>query len=472
MMAFGVYVGAMFDAFLEPSVDWLYLMGMGAAGVAGAIVSYSGGKERGSLAAVGSGLAATLFVFGMTSVLGLAAWDVSLPLMLALPVGIAAGMLAHPPIRGRKLEAAAYAMVALALPVAVGASVVGTGLRVEAFSGEHSPLMMTLILTEAAIFFLLNSIRTQSPVSIVLGAISASGAVWQSMHYAGAPHVAYLLCFGTIGLAIVLIERVRMSLKDGEAATESPLGAFGDAMLSISGVGCIFLTLNQMWNGEFAWSTLLSLGGFLIAALVVSAVHRPVSLRSWYRTLASGEVVAMFLLMTFGSGLEAWQKAEIITAAVGMLMLIGAHIGWARETEEQEDWVSLGLVVGSGLTVAPFLLGMLVQRFDFDGAETSWRLAHEIGTLVLGLLLLGSGILCRLRATTIAGAATTLIYVGTLVVFIRLPEQLQHMAVYMMIGGGIFFGVALLLSIYRDYLLALPERVRTGKGLFRVLTWR
>lgn len=472
LLGLGVYVGAMFDAFLKPPVDWLYLLGMGLAAGAGGMVSYASGKEGGTYSAVSAAMAAMLGVFGVAAVCGWAAWDVTLPLMLALPVGISAGMLAWPKLAGRKWELASYAMVAFGVPIAVGASLLGTGLRVEAISGEHSPLMMVLILTEVAIFFLLNSIRAQSSTSIVLGAIAASGAVWQAMHYFGAPHVAYLICFGGVGLAIVLIERIRLSLQQGEAATESPLGSLGDAMLSISGVGCVFLTLNQMWNEQFAWSTLLSLGGFLIAALVASAVHRPVSFRSWYRTLASVEVVAIFLLLTFGSGLEAWQKGEVIAAALGLAMLVGAHIGWARETEQREDWVSVGLVVGSALAVGPFLVGMLQQRFGFYADDSSWRFAHEIGTLVLGLMLLGSGILCRLRATTIVGAATTLVYVGTLVVFIRLPEQLQHMAVYMMIGGGIFFGTALLLSIYRDYLLALPERVRQGKGLFRVLTWR
>ncbi len=49
---------------------------------------------------------------------------------------------------------------------------------------------------------------------------------------------------------------------------------------------------------------------------------------------------------------------------------------------------------------------------------------------------------------------------------------LQSTSVMMMIGGAVFFGVAVLLSVYRDWLLGLPEKVRNGDGLFNVFRWR
>jgi hypothetical protein len=44
--------------------------------------------------------------------------------------------------------------------------------------------------------------------------------------------------------------------------------------------------------------------------------------------------------------------------------------------------------------------------------------------------------------------------------------------VYLTIGGAVIFGAGVLLSIYRDRLLALPEQVRRREGVFRVLSWR
>ncbi len=42
----------------------------------------------------------------------------------------------------------------------------------------------------------------------------------------------------------------------------------------------------------------------------------------------------------------------------------------------------------------------------------------------------------------------------------------------MTIGGGTIFATGILLSIYRDRLLMLPEQVKRREGIFRVLSWR
>ena len=80
--------------------------------------------------------------------------------------------------------------------------------------------------------------------------------------------------------------------------------------------------------------------------------------------------------------------------------------------------------------------------------------------------------LCRLRATTIAGAGLLGVYLVSLLTLIRLPGQLQNVSVMMMLAGGIFFGVALLMSVYRDRLTSLPRRIREGEGVYQILKWR
>ncbi|OYP30301.1 hypothetical protein, partial [Rhodopirellula sp. MGV] len=339
-------------------------------------------------------------------------------------------------------------------------------------TGATSPLMLSAILLEAALFYALLTVRTKSVVTTYLTALAASGSLWQAMHFGDFSANSYLLCFGGLGLAILIGHRVFTSAEDETTDISTAIGGVGHLMLSISGIGCILMTLNRLWMGGFQGGTILLQIGFIVAALLTALMQPNADLRRWYRVLAIGEAFAMFLLVTFGLDLEAWQKTEIFVTALGLGLLLAAHVGWAHEQDRRSDWVTTGLAFGSLLTVAPLMLGMLGQRFGFYHEATGWRFVHEIGGLTVALLLLGSGILCRLRATTLVGGIATLTYVATLLVFVRLPDQLQHMAVYMMIGGGIFFVVALLLSIYRDYLLALPERVRTGKGLFRVLTWR
>ena len=39
-------------------------------------------------------------------------------------------------------------------------------------------------------------------------------------------------------------------------------------------------------------------------------------------------------------------------------------------------------------------------------------------------------------------------------------------------GTGAVFAVGLVLSFYRDRLLALPDRIKRREGVFRVLSWR
>ena len=107
-----------------------------------------------------------------------------------------------------------------------------------------------------------------------------------------------------------------------------------------------------------------------------------------------------------------------------------------------------------------------------DLTESNWRLFHEIGAIVGGLALLGAGLLCKARSTTIAGGSLIAVFVMLLVTLVRWPNQLHSVSVVLMVGGRAFFAVALLMSFYRDQLLSLPNRVRAAEGVFRVLKWR
>jgi hypothetical protein len=46
------------------------------------------------------------------------------------------------------------------------------------------------------------------------------------------------------------------------------------------------------------------------------------------------------------------------------------------------------------------------------------------------------------------------------------------LGVYLFSGGGVIFLAGLLLSIYRDRLLALPDQIAKREGLFRIIGWR
>jgi hypothetical protein len=49
---------------------------------------------------------------------------------------------------------------------------------------------------------------------------------------------------------------------------------------------------------------------------------------------------------------------------------------------------------------------------------------------------------------------------------------LRDTSVLMMVLGGLFFLVAILLSAYRERLLQIPGKIKSGQGIYQVLKWR
>jgi hypothetical protein len=97
---------------------------------------------------------------------------------------------------------------------------------------------------------------------------------------------------------------------------------------------------------------------------------------------------------------------------------------------------------------------------------------NELGMLAAGVLLLATGFMFQIRSTTLAGVGLLLIYLSTLVLYVNMLENVQTAAIWMAIGGAVLFGTGILLSIYRDRLLTLPDRVKRREGVFRVIGWR
>ena len=64
------------------------------------------------------------------------------------------------------------------------------------------------------------------------------------------------------------------------------------------------------------------------------------------------------------------------------------------------------------------------------------------------------------------------VYLVTLVLYINMLENVQTAAIWMTIGGAVIFGTGILLSVYRERLLTLPDQVKRREGIFKVLGWR
>ena len=79
----------------------------------------------------------------------------------------------------------------------------------------------------------------------------------------------------------------------------------------------------------------------------------------------------------------------------------------------------------------------------------------------------------QLRATSIGGAGLLVLYVVSLLLFLRHAlDKLSSAALALLAGGTVIFLLGLMLSVFRLYLLKLPAKIRNREGLFRVLAWR
>ena len=66
---------------------------------------------------------------------------------------------------------------------------------------------------------------------------------------------------------------------------------------------------------------------------------------------------------------------------------------------------------------------------------------------------------------------------GQLISLVVLVASLAYhpqvaIGVYLAVGGAAVFALGIALSIYREKLLELPERVAKREGVFRILNWR
>jgi hypothetical protein len=75
------------------------------------------------------------------------------------------------------------------------------------------------------------------------------------------------------------------------------------------------------------------------------------------------------------------------------------------------------------------------------------------------------------KSTTLIGGGVLLVYLAIMIGRLAYHPQVA-VGVYLAIGGGLVFAGGIALSVYRDRLLALPERIAQRKGVFRIFDWR
>ena len=334
-------------------------------------------------------------------------------------------------------------------------------------------------------FFALNALlfgrsRGLASANVSVGTLSLA-LFFVSRHFGYSNYVP-MIAGSLYGLFLIGIDRVKSIGANKSISGESSIKdlklvsgrcmTIGSTCVLLSGVASVLMTISRLISGE---AQLVLLGVMVIqavVALLAMTLTTDRDVRKILGVLGIAEFVSVVGLLAELSTLTFFDHLELAATGLGVILLIAGYIGWYRETDESRDKVSALLALGSILTALPIVLGLLAHRaFGYEPSAV-WNMIHEIGVLAIGMSLLLSGVMCRIKSSTLVGGLTVGVYVLSLIALIHLPEELQSVAVYMMVGGGVFFGGAILLSMYRDRLLKLPEKFREGNGIFQVFKWR
>jgi hypothetical protein len=450
---------------VEPPA-WTYVAAMALTAVACRIGAFQYRNSQPRLAAVYFFATAAATLVGATALLaalGLRTWQEHAPWLMLLPIAylVAARLYRGGPAE-QPLVWVSHAATAVMLVSSLATAVEGFALV------RHQPLNLVLALffAEAAVFYALAAVFYHEGWTIHLGAAMACGALWQVLSYFGVPAEVYTLTFALVGLALLIV--YRFAVLERFAAGPLADAAFQSAntLLSLAFVAALLLGLSRLATDQVQWS-LVGLFAVLTAiALLALALVAHAGWRRWYVVTAIGQAALTFLSITVLSQLSPWQKLEIFSVSVGLLLLVAGHIGWYREQDRQNDLASVALFLGSLLVGVPLAIATLIDR-----SRDHFIFLNELGFLAAALLLVTSGFLFQLKSTTLTGAALTALYFLSLLIFVPW-SRLNAVAVFITAGGGTLFLVGLLLSLYRDRLLALPDRIRRREGVFRVLGWR
>jgi hypothetical protein len=423
----------------------------------------------------GTAAATLVGTAGLLAVLGMPRWDSRGPVLMVIPILYAVASRLN---RGRPWENAfvwaGHVATAAVLVAVLAASAHVTPVRTfEPLAGDRLNLSLALISAEAAAFYMMMAVFRKQGRNVYLCTATTCLAIWQLLQYERVAPEYYTFTFALAGLALLVGYRLAFWERAGLA---QPAFESANALMSMSFVAAALLTLSRLATrlaglspaaSPLTWSLVILLGGLGILSLLAAWIVRQPDWRRWYLVTAVTEGALMFLAIHVLSNLNAWQKLELFSVASGLVLLIAGHVGWYREEQNEQELVSFGLGVGALLVAAPLAIAVLVHR-----SHPAFSVVDELGMLSMGVLLLASGFMLQIRSTTLAGAGMLAVYLVTLLLFINMIPGVQLAAIWMTIGGGAIFATGILLSIYRDRLLTLPEQVKRREGLFRVLRWR
>jgi hypothetical protein len=451
------------------SVTWAYVAAMALTAVCCRISAYLHERSmpRLAMAYLAATAAATLVgAAGLLSMLGIKAWPVQSSLLMVIPILY---LLASRLYQGRPtqkpLAEVAHAATAVLLFSALF-SALDLAKWVQPVVGVHTNLLLSLVCAEAAVFYALAAILYGGGRSVYLSTAMACGAIWQLLNFWSVRAEYYCVTFAVLGTMLLIAYRLAAWERVARPALVVAAFRCGNALMSLSFVAAALMALSRLAIDRTDWPLAVLLAAFCLLGLLAAALVQESDFRRWYIALAVAEGALTFITLQKQIHLSPWQNIEMFCVAAGLILLAIGYGLWYREQDRHSDAASFCLLFGSLLAGVPLAIAAIVNRFGYQIS-----LMDEFGLATISTLMFVTGFICRLRATTLVGGSLLAVHLAMLLIFAGMRAQLA-VGVYLSIGGGAIFAVGVLLSIYRDRLLALPQRIKHHEGVFSVLAWR
>jgi len=400
-------------------------------------------------------------------------WDQHAPILMLIPmVYLLAAHFYDERASAQPLRWVAHAAAVIMLISSVSSAFAG-------FRPDGSPVLhlsLAVFFMQASVFYAIAT-RTQNlPQLVSVTTVMMIAGTWQFLTYFGVQTQVYIVVFALIGVVLLIAYRLSFWERTGAPQLAEPFFQSANAILSLAIISSLFKGLSDLSQGQqfidgangplWNWTMVIFFGVMLLVSLVALGFVIQGGWRRWYLLTSLAQASVGLLTLHQLIDLTAVQQIELFAVTTGLILLVVGHIGWYRENERISDVVSLSLVAGSLLSVCPLAIATWIDRY-----HDRFLVVNEFGFLIVSVMLLATGLVFRLKATTIVGGFATIIYFVTLLIFVPWG-QLNTVAVVITVGGGLIFAFGLTLAIFRDRLLTLPQRVSQRQGLFHVLGWR
>jgi hypothetical protein len=416
---------------------------------------------------------------GLLRVLGLTQWVDQAPWMTLIPIGYLVGSRLW---RGHSAERPLYWIAQTATAVILLHVLVATMQDMTSFApmvGKTSSLMLGLVFIEAAAFYLLAGLFHRRSANTYFAAAAACAAMWQFLGYYGIDERYYTMLYAAFGVGCLVVSRTlgleqkaiyRLGDQSSTVIRGRGLALFqcANGILAIAFLSAIMQGLAGLATRRGDWFDIMALLVTASAAIIAAFIAPAVRWRRVYLSAAAAIGAVMFLRMNLLIHLSGWQKFEIFSVALGVAMLVASHIGMFREIEgDRKENVDFGLVLGSMLVAATLIVATLYHRWFGAGPSVY----DEMALLTLTIPMFVTGMSWKVKSTTMCGGLALFVYLAVLIVSLAYQPQVA-IGIYMAAGGAVVFAIGILLSVYRDKLMEIPEQVANRTGVFRVLNWR